>query len=347
MKYADAGVDIEKADRAMGSIKSMVKETFNSNVMADFGNFGGLFSLANFKMEEPILVASVDGVGTKLKIGIDMGLYHCPGQDIVNHCIDDILVQGAFPLFFLDYYATGVLEEDALKGVIQGISTACKENNCALLGGETAEMPGFYKKGDFDLAGTIVGLVDKSKLIDGTRIAEGDVLIGLESTGLHTNGYSLARKVLLKEEGSSGKYALDDIPPGFTNSLGEALVKPHRSYLKPLLPLIDKKLINGMVHITGGGYPGNIPRVLPDNIGVSMQKNWDVPEVFKLIQSEGQVEEEEMYKTFNMGIGMILIVSPSDVDEVKEALKSSGENYHLIGKTVPHVEGQTERVAFN
>ncbi len=343
MKYADAGVDIAKADKAMATIKGMVKSTFTPNVMADFGNFGGLFSLAGLNLKEPILVASVDGVGTKLKIGIDMGKYHCPGEDIVNHCVDDILVQGAFPLFFLDYYATGVLEGDVLAGVIEGISKACRENKCALLGGETAEMPGFYQKGDFDLAGTIVGVVDKENLIDGKKIKIGDNILGLSSTGLHTNGYSLARKVLLEKAG----FKLDDIAEGMNKSIGELLVEPHRSYLTPLLPLINEKKINGLVHITGGGFQGNIPRVLPDNVKVRIDKTWDVPGIFKLIQKEGDVPEEEMYKTFNMGIGMAVIVSKENKAAVKSQLEKVGEAVFEIGEVIARDDVNGERVIFS
>jgi phosphoribosylformylglycinamidine cyclo-ligase len=340
VKYADAGVDIEKAEKAMSSIKKLVKSTYTPSVEADFGNFGGLFSLGNLNMKDPILVSSVDGVGTKIKIGIDSKRYSCPGQDIVNHCVGDILVQGAKPLFFLDYYATGVLEEEALVGVVEGLAKACKENGCALLGGETAEMPGIYQDGDFDLAGTIVGVVDREHLIDGSRIEAGDVLIGLPSSGLHTNGYSLARKVLFEKMG----YKLSDQPGDLERSLEDVLVEPHRSYLKPLYPLVEEKLVNGMVHITGGGFPGNIPRVLPEGLAVTVDTTaWKPPAIYSLIQKDGEVDKEEMYKTFNMGIGMILIVSKDQVTDIQEKLRSAGESCHVIGE-VTQKEAGVERV---
>ncbi len=331
MKYSDAGVDIDKAEKAMKSIKGMVKDTFTPNVMADFGNFGGLFTLDNLGIKEPVLVSSVDGVGTKIKVSIDMGRFSSVGEDIVNHCTDDILVQGARPLFFLDYYATGVLEEEALVGVIRGITKACKENQCALLGGETAEMPGFYQKGDFDLAGTIVGIAEKDQIIDGTKIKAGDTILGLPSSGLHTNGYSLARKVLFEKEG----FDFTHTPKGHQVSIGDALTAPHRSYLNPLYPLVQKKQINGMVHITGGGFPGNIPRVLPENVGVTIRTDaWETPDIFKLIQSCGQVDFDEMHKTFNMGLGMLLIISPENLEAVQAELKSKNETFYHVGEVI-------------
>jgi phosphoribosylformylglycinamidine cyclo-ligase len=341
MKYTDAGVDIDKADRAMEAIKELVRETFTPEVKADFGNFGGLFSIANLNLQEPLLVSSIDGVGTKVKIAIEMQRFDGPGQDIVNHCVNDILVQGARPLFFMDYYATAVLDENALKGVVEGLAAACRENNCALLGGETAEMPGLYKEGDFDLAGSIVGVVDKSKLIDGSRIQEGDVVLGLASSGLHTNGYSLVRKVLLEKAG----YKLTDTPEVLSRALGEELVEPHKSYARSLLPLIDDELINGLAHITGGGFSGNIPRILPDQISVEIDRNsWEAPGIFKLIQEAGEVETEEMFRTFNMGIGMVAICALDNADTVKSRLEAAGETAIAIGRAVK--AGKSSSVLF-
>ncbi|MBF0431309.1 MAG: phosphoribosylformylglycinamidine cyclo-ligase [Fibrobacteria bacterium] len=339
MKYTDAGVDIQKAERAMSAIKSMVKSTFSHRVKADFGNFGGLFSIAGLNMKEPLLVSSIDGVGTKIRIAIEMEKFSYPGRDIVNHCVDDILVQGARPLFFMDYYATGVLNEEALIGVVEGLTSACKENKCALLGGETAEMPGIYHQNDFDLAGCIVGVVDKSKLIDGSKITAGDTVLGLASSGLHTNGFSMVRKTLL-EAGMN----LNETPPGFNTTLGEALVEPHKSYLAGILPLVEDELIHGLAHITGGGFEGNIPRILPEGISIKLDRNaWDVPPVFKLIQEKGNVETDEMYRTFNMGIGMVVIVPTDMAANISSRLTNAGEKVSLIGEAI-HTDGKSSVV---
>ncbi len=338
MKYADAGVNIQKADEAMGKIKSLVKGTFTPEVMADFGNFGGLFSISSLNMKEPVLVSSVDGVGTKTKLAVAMKKYPNPGQDIVNHCVDDILVQGARPLFFLDYFGTGVLDPDVLKGVVEGLALACRENGCALLGGETAEMPGVYHGDDFDLAGTIVGVVDKARIIDGSRIKTGDIIIGLPSTGLHTNGYSLARKVLLE----SASLSLNHTPKGWSQSIGETLVVPHRSYLNCITPLLQKDLINGLVHITGGGYKGNIPRILPAGVSAQIDRSSWVPQpVFGLIQELGAVEKDEMYSTFNMGMGMTAMISAQNAKSVMSMLQAQGECPVIIGEIIKeHTDGR-------
>ena len=319
MKYEDAGVNIQKADQAMARISSIVKSTYNSQVEADFGSFGGIFSLKELqKMSDPKLVSSIDGVGTKLKLSIEWGKPEYAGQDIVNHCVGDILVQGAKPLFFLDYFATGELQENVLMSVIEGIAKSCKQNNCVLLGGETAEMPKMYQKGDFDLAGTIVGVADAPHIITGKSIQAGDVLLGLPSSGLHTNGYSLVQKILQQYP---TELLLSHTPQDFDQPLGEVLTKPHRSYLKSLYPLVLQNKIKGMVHITGGGFIGNIPRVLPKGLCATVQSSaWQVPPIFKLLQKYGSVEKDEMYRVFNMGIGMVLVVSPQEVDFITRSL---------------------------
>jgi phosphoribosylformylglycinamidine cyclo-ligase len=278
-----------------------------------------------------------------VKIAIETGKYANPGYDIVNHCVDDILVQGARPLFFMDYYATGVLEEEVLKGVVLGLSEACRENNCALLGGETAEMPGFYHEGDFDLAGAIVGAVDKSLIIDGNGIRSGDIVLGLASSGLHTNGFSLARKVLFETAG----FKLNDVPDGLEKSVGMELVEPHKSYFQGLYPLVQEKLIKGMAHITGGGFQGNIPRILPPGISVKINRDaWQVPAIFNLIQFHGEVEKEEMYRTFNMGVGMVIIVDKENADRIQSRLESAGEKVFYIGEAMDS-EGTSEVVFRN
>jgi len=343
MKYSDAGVDVDKADEAMKSIKGMVKSTFNKQVLADFGSFGGLFSLQGLAYKEPVLVASTDGVGTKLRIGISIGDYKSPGQDIVNHCVDDILVQGAKPLFFLDYFATGKLQPPVLEGVISGLSLACRENGCVLLGGETAEMPGIYHGDDFDLAGTIVGIVEKDHLITGSSIQAGDQVLALFSSGLHTNGYSLARKVLLEK----AKYDLNAVYPGLPGTLGSVLAKPHRSYLRVIEGLIPQKLIQGMVHITGGGFQGNIPRILPKDLVCNIKLNsWTPPEIFSLIQREGEVDPLEMLRTFNMGIGLLLVVHPQDAALVKAHLNSLSEPFVEIGNIAQQASSGQSQVVF-
>ncbi len=331
MKYSDAGVDISKADKAMKKIGSIVRETFTPGVKADFGSFGGLFSLKELNLKSPILVSSVDGVGTKIKLSIESGKPNFAGEDIVNHCVGDILVQGARPLFFLDYYATGLLHQDTLVKTVEGIAKACKENNCALLGGETAEMPGFYQKEDFDLAGTIVGVAEEEQLITGKNISNNDTLIGLKSSGLHTNGYSLARKVLFEKQ----NYKLNDKPYGLEQSLGKILTRPHRSYLKPLWPLVEQKKLKGLIHITGSGFQGNIPRVLPNFVDAEInRKAWEIPPIYKIIQKDGDVETDEMYNTFNMGIGMVLVIDTSELPTIKAHFDSINEPFWNIGRIV-------------
>ncbi len=334
MNYADAGVSLERADKAMAGIKGSVKSTFNKQVLGDLGSFGGLFSLAGMPEKEPVLVSSVDGVGTKLKIAFDTGVHDRPGRDIVNHCIDDILVQGARPLFFLDYVATGLLKDGVLEEIVRGMAESCKANDTVLIGGETAEMPGFYQEGEYDISGTIVGVADKSKVVTGENIKAGNVILGLGSDGLHTNGYSLARKALFE----AGQRTVNDQPEGFDKTLGDVLGAPHRCYFKPLWPLIQAEDVLGMVHITGSGFQGNIPRILPKTLNVVIDRTaWEVPPIFKLIQEDGDVEKDEMYNTFNMGVGMLVFVEKEKAADLKKQLEAAGETVCYAGEVI---EGQ-------
>ncbi len=336
MNYADAGVSLERADKAMVGVKKSVRTTFNAGVLGDIGNFGGLFSIKHLNMKDPVLVSSVDGVGTKLKIHIGLKCPTNPGQDIVNHCCDDILVQGARPLFFLDYLATGHLEEGVVEGVVEGMAKACRENNCVLIGGETAEMPGFYHEGEYDISGTIVGVVERENIIDGKQIKPGTIILGIPSTGLHTNGYSLARKALFE----AGGYKLDSKVAGLEGTVGEALAVPHRSYQNALIDLIEQKKIQGLVHITGSGFQGNIPRVLPDGVDVVIdRKSWTPPKIFQLIQEAGKVEKDEMYSTFNMGVGMLVFIDPALEAEVRAHLAAKGETVYACGKVIAGSKG--------
>jgi phosphoribosylformylglycinamidine cyclo-ligase len=332
ISYSDAGVSIDKANEAVAKIRNFAKTTFNERTLTEIGSFGGMFSAAFPEMKEPILVASADGVGTKLKIAFDTGIHHTIGQDLVNHCVNDILVQGARPLFFLDYFATGRLSPEVTASVVEGISIACKQNGCVLLGGETAEMPGFYADGEYDLAGFIVGIVDKSKVIDGKTIQAGDAVLGLPSNGLQTNGYSLARKLFFE----IGGYQVDSYIEELGQTAGEALLKTHQSFLKPLENLLGMGKIKGLAHLTGGGFVENIPRILPENVAVEIKRgSWPELPVFGLMQKLGNVEDAEMFRTFNMGIGMILICSEAD----KEFLKSNLSEVFEIGRVV---EGNKE-----
>lgn len=325
--YKDSGVDINAGEELVRRIKRPVRSTFNKNVLADIGLFGSFYR-ADFKgYTRPVLVSSVDGVGTKLKIAVAMNRFDTVGQDLVNHCVNDILVCGAVPLFFMDYYATGALAVDAAEQVILGFVQACKENQCSLVGGETAEMPGVYAGRDFDLAGTIVGLVDEKKIVNGKRIRKGDVLIGLPSTGLHTNGYSLARRVLLPE------FSLEDHFAELGCTIGEALLKIHRSYLPAVRPLLSKFSVKGMSHITGGGIEGNTMRVVPKGLGLRIDWSaWKRPPIFKLIQKAGDVPEEDMRRTFNLGVGLILMVAPGEVDKILSTLRKMKEHPFVMGE---------------
>lgn len=318
ISYADAGVSIDNANLALDKIKTFAKSTFNSQTLTEIGSFGGMFSGMFPEMREPILVASADGVGTKLKIAFETGVHDTIGQDLVNHCVNDILVQGARPLFFLDYFATGKLKPETTVSVVEGISIACKENNCVLLGGETAEMPGFYADGEYDLAGFIVGVVDKSKVIDGKKIKAGDVVLGLQSNGLHTNGYSLARKLFFEVGGFSVDSKIEELGG---ETLSAQLLKPHKSYLPLLDKLLDTNRIKGLAHITGGGLLENIPRILPENVSVEIKRgSWNELPIFGLMQKLGNVKDAEMFRAFNMGVGMIVICSEADKEFVQNNL---------------------------
>ncbi len=327
-RYTDAGVDISAANEAKKRISSAVKSTHGPDVLGGIGGFGGLFATDGFP-PDPVLVSSVDGVGTKLKIAFLLDQHDSVGGDLVNHCVNDILVQGARPLFFMDYLATGHMEPGIVEKVVGGIAHSCRANGCALLGGETAEMPGFYAKGEYDLAGTIVGVVGRKKLITGQAVSPGDTILALASTGLHTNGYSLARKVLLEMAG----LPLDEPHPDLGTSLGEELLSQHRSYAPSLLPLLENFPVHGLVHITGGGFGGNIPRVIPDHMkAVIVKGSWEVPPIFSLIARLGNVPEEEMYSTFNMGLGMMVIVPQGKAGEIAAALSQAGEKVFKVGQ---------------
>jgi len=328
ISYADAGVSIDNANRAVAKIREFARSTFNERTLTEIGSFGGMFSAAFPDMAEPVLVASADGVGTKLKIAFETGIHNTVGADLVNHCVNDILVQGARPLFFLDYFATGKLEPDITASVVEGMAQACKENSCVLLGGETAEMPDFYPEGEYDLAGFIVGIVDKSKVIDGRSIEPGDVVLGLPSTGLQTNGYSLARKLFFEV----GGYKIDSYADEFGTTVGEALLATHSSFLPQLGPLLDSGMIKGLAHITGGGFLENIPRILPDGVSVEINRgSWTEPPIFGMMQNLGNVSETEMFRTFNMGIGMVLICSQFDVETITHEISHGYD----IGKVIP------------
>ena len=327
--YKNAGVDIEAGEKTVDKIKGYAKSTFNKSVLADIGMFGAFYEPDFTGISNPVLVSSVDGVGTKLKIAIDMDKHDTIGQDLVNHCVNDIAVCGAKPLFFLDYYATGKLNPDKAAEVIKGFSIACKENDCALIGGETAEMPGLYQADDFDVSGTIVGVVDKSKIIDGKKIKKGDLLIGFPSNGLHTNGYSLARKVLLE------KYSVQDFIPELNNTLGDELLKVHKSYLRLITALKNSVDVKGLSHITGGGIIGNTSRIIPKSLELLIHwGNWEMPTIFKLIQQTANISNEEMHKVFNCGIGLIAVISKEDKIITFQAAHDVHEHPLLIGEVV-------------
>jgi phosphoribosylformylglycinamidine cyclo-ligase len=327
--YSDAGVDIDAATRATDKIKELARRTFNQQTLSEIGSFGGMFDGAFPNLQHPVLVASADGVGTKLKIAFLTGVHNTIGRDLVNHCVNDILVQGARPLFFLDYIATGKLLPEVVAGIVEGIANGCSENGCVLLGGETAEMPDFYSAGEYDVAGFIVGVVDREKTIDGKRIVTGDILLGLPSVGLHTNGYSLARKLFFDVAG----YTVNTHPDELGMTVGEALLRPHVSYLQPLEGLLNSGVIKGLAHITGGGLTDNIPRILPSGTAVEIDKgSWPVLPVFTLMQRIGNVSEAEMYRTFNMGVGMVIVCAPEEAVTVKSHLKQRGESVYEIGR---------------
>ena len=327
MDYKTAGVDISAGEEFVRLIKPEVRQTFTSGVITDIGAFGGFFQPDFASYTRPVLVSSIDGVGTKLKVAAEMGRYDTIGACLVNHCVDDILVCGAKPLFFLDYYACGKLMPEMAADIVKGMVAACKENSCALIGGETAEMPGVYATDDFDLAGTIVGVVDHGRIINGAAISRGDVMIGFASNGLHTNGYSLARKVF------EGK--LRNTFEGLEGSAGDELLKVHRSYLPVIGPLLSSEDIHGMSHITGGGLTGNTMRIIPDGLRLDVDwKSWPEPVIFDIIRKEGRVPEEDMRRTFNLGIGLVMIVAETSVDRIMADLTSKHENAYIIGRVV-------------
>lgn len=331
LTYADAGVDIDAGNKAVELMKDSVKATYRPEVLGDLGGFGGLFSLMDSKIKNPVLVSGTDGVGTKLRLAIMMDKHDTVGQDCVAMSINDILVQGAEPLFFLDYIAVGKLDPVQVATIVKGVADACRESGCALLGGETAEMAGFYAEDDYDLAGFGVGIVDRDKVITGEHIKAGDVLIGLPSTGVHSNGFSLVRKIVFERQHMTLDQYVDEL--GMT--LGECLLTPTRLYPKPCMPILKKFDVKGMVHITGGGFYENIPRVLPAGTGVQIDvASWPQLPIFSLLQQWGGVENKEMYRTFNMGIGMIMIVSAEDADAVMADLAGREEKAYIIGRVI-------------
>lgn len=334
MDYKESGVDIDAATQVMGRVQTLARATFTTGVLSEIGSFGGLFRPELQGCPDPVLVSSADGVGTKLKVAFLTGRHHTVGRDLVNHCVNDILVQNARPLFFLDYLGTGALSPTVSEEVIKGVANGCRENGCALLGGETAEMPGFYADGEYDLVGFIVGMVDRARLLDGRAIGPGDRLLGLSSAGLHTNGYSLARRVLLEEMGLTVDSPLDAVAQGLT--VGEVLLAPHRSYLRALGPVLDAGLVHGLAHITGGGLTDNVPRVLPAGMSAQIQYgSWRVPRIFELLQREGHIPDADMYRTFNMGIGMVAICPEASVDDVVSRLVEAGESQPpVIGQII-------------
>jgi phosphoribosylformylglycinamidine cyclo-ligase len=328
LTYADAGVDIDAGNDLVQRIKPHVEKTRRPEVMASIGGFGGLFAFPVDRYKEPVLVSGTDGVGTKLKLALEMNIHDTIGYDLVGMCVNDVLVCGAEPLFFLDYYATGHLDVDVAEAVVAGIARACKDCGAALIGGETAELPGMYSGGDYDLAGFCVGAVERSEMITGETVTAGDALIGIGSSGCHSNGYSLARKVV-ETSGAS----LDQ-PLGET-TLGRALLAPTRLYVKPVLELLKRVPIKAMAHITGGGLPENLPRVLPTGIGARIDsQSWTRPEIFGWLQQQGNIEDREMYRTFNCGLGMVLVVDPDKAEQCIAELKALGEEAWHIGETV-------------
>jgi phosphoribosylformylglycinamidine cyclo-ligase len=322
MDYKSSGVDIDAGNETVRRIKKLAKATFTPGVLSDIGSFGGLFRLDTSAWKEPVLVSSADGVGTKLKLAFLTNRHRTIGADLVNHCVNDILVQGASPLFFLDYLATGRLAPDVAEQIVSGMARACRENGCALLGGETAEMPGFYADGEYDLAGFIVGAVERNRLVNGSTLVPGDVLIGLPSTGLHTNGYSLARRIVFERLGLK----VDSYVEELGTTIGDALLAVHRSYRAAVQPLLDRQLAKGLAHITGGGITENLPRIFPDGIGAEIDRStWEVPPLFRLLQQAGGVTDDEMFRAFNMGIGLIVASDARYANEVIHMLHAAGE----------------------
>ena len=329
IRYKDAGVNIDEADRAVSSIKKLARATFTPSVLTGIGSFGAMYKLSGYK--RPVLISSADGVGTKIKVAFQTNRHETVGQDLVNHCVNDIAVQGAVPLFFLDYFAVGKLNAEVAGHIATGLGKACQENGCALIGGETAEMPGLYQPGEYDLAGFIVGCVEQSKLLTGAGIVPGDVLLGLPSTGLHTNGYSLARKLLFDVAGYTPKTFL----PELDGTIADELLKVHRSYLKPIQKLMKAGLLAGAAHITGGGITDNTPRILPKGLAVEIKLgSWPILPVFELMRRIGNIPDDDYRRTFNLGIGMILVISQKKLAKAERALKSLKQPFHQIGKVV-------------
>ncbi len=336
--YKAAGVDIDAAMKTKRGIKEMVRSTFRPEVLTDIGSFGGLFRADFAGIDEPVLVSSADGVGTKLKVAFMTGRHNTVGSDIVNHCCDDILVMGARPLFFLDYLAYADHDDDVVRAVVEGIAAACRENNCALIGGEMAELPDVYHPGEYDLAGVIVGVVGKNDILDGSIVREGDVLLGLASNGLHTNGYTLARKIIFETAGLKP----DDILPGAGRTVADELLAVHRSYTSSILPLLDSSdAIHAMAHITGGGFPGNVDRSMPDTMDAVVDIGaWEPPPIFRFLAEAGNLSENELYRTFNMGVGMVLFVDAEKAEDVADKLRGADETVYEIG----HVENGSHEV---
>jgi phosphoribosylformylglycinamidine cyclo-ligase len=329
--YADAGVDIDRANRTKKRIKYLAHKTFTRSVLSEIGGFGGLFAVDKAKWVDPILVSSVDGVGTKLKVAFEMDVHHTIGADLVNHCVNDIAVQGATPLFFMDYLATGRIEPEITEKVIEGLAEACKHNGCALIGGETAEMPGFYPDGEYDLAGFIVGAVERERIISGKTVEVGDVILGLASNGLHTNGYALARKLLFEV----GKYTLDSYVNELKGKVGNELLRTHKSYWPAIKRLVDGECVSAMAHITGGGITENLPRVLPRGVAAVIEMgSWQIPPIFEHLQQLGNVPQDEMLRTFNMGLGMLMVVPSKKFKKAQTVLERAGEKAFTVGRIV-------------
>jgi len=329
--YADAGVDIDRGNRTKKRIKYLAHKTFTKGVLSEIGGFGGLFAIDKEKFLDPVLVSSVDGVGTKLKVAFDMNLHSTVGADLVNHCVNDIAVQGAMPMFFMDYLATGKLEPEIAEKVVEGLSTACKHNGCALIGGETAEMPGFYPEGEYDLAGFIVGVVERSRIITGATVEPGDIVLGLPSNGLHTNGYSLARKLLFEIAG----YTHDTYVNEIKGKVGNELMKTHRSYWSVLRKLLAAECVSAMAHITGGGITENLPRVIPKGMAAVIEiGTWPVLPIFEHMQKLGNVPQDEMLRTFNMGMGMLLVIPGKKFKKATSVLERAGEKFYTVGRIV-------------
>ena len=329
--YADAGVDIDRANRTKKRIKYLAHKTFTRSVLSEIGGFGGLFAVDKAKWVDPILVSSVDGVGTKLKVAFEMDVHHTIGADLVNHCVNDIAVQGATPLFFMDYLATGRIEPEITEKVIEGLAEACKHNGCALIGGETAEMPGFYPDGEYDLAGFIVGAVERERIISGKTVEVGDVILGLASNGLHTNGYALARKLLFEV----GKYTLDSYVNELKGKVGNELLRTHKSYWPAIKRLVDGECVSAMAHITGGGITENLPRVLSRGVAAVIEMgSWQIPPIFDHLQQLGNVPQDEMLRTFNMGLGMLLVVPSKKFKKAQTVLERAGEKAFTVGRIV-------------